>query len=57
MNNAIILMQQGRFDLAEKELKRLLIEDPQDYHLHAVLAECLDRLDPTKKPKAKSEPP
>ncbi|HML74760.1 MAG TPA: tetratricopeptide repeat protein [Anaerohalosphaeraceae bacterium] len=53
MNNAIILMQQGRFDLAEKELKRLLIQEPEDYHLHAVLAECLDRLDRHK--EAESE--
>jgi tetratricopeptide (TPR) repeat protein len=36
-----LLLQQGRFDLAEKELRRRLAEDHQDAFTHALLAFCL----------------
>jgi tetratricopeptide (TPR) repeat protein len=36
-----LLLEQGRYDLAEKELRRQLTEDHQDALAHALLAFCL----------------
>ena len=44
-SRALHLVQQGRFDLAEPELRGALARDPDDAHLHAVLALALVQLD------------
>lgn len=36
-------MQQSRFDLAEQELRRALLDDPNNPQAHALLAVCLSR--------------
>ncbi|MFO1063183.1 MAG: tetratricopeptide repeat protein [Pirellulales bacterium] len=38
LERALILLQQRRFDLAEKELRRALSDDPHSGYMHAVLA-------------------
>jgi tetratricopeptide (TPR) repeat protein len=38
---ALVLLDQGRFDLAEQELRRAIAESPNDGYLHALLSECL----------------
>lgn len=38
---AQLLLQQGRYDMAETELRRALAENPQDETAHALLAICL----------------
>ncbi len=38
---AIVLFQQKRHDLAEKELRQLLAAEPHDAHAHALLALCM----------------
>ncbi len=38
---AQMLLSQGRFDLAEQELRRLLSQEPDDATAHAMLAICL----------------
>jgi tetratricopeptide (TPR) repeat protein len=38
---AEVLLAQGRYDLAERELREALAADPDDAHLHALLAACL----------------
>ena len=42
---AVLLLQQGRADLAEPELRRALVDNPNDPDLHAVLALTLADLD------------
>lgn len=42
---ALVLMEQGRAELAEPELRRALAEDPHDPYLHALLGLCLARLE------------
>lgn len=41
MERSRLLLEQGRYDLAEKELRRQLAEDHQDAFAHALLAFCL----------------
>lgn len=41
MERSRLLLEQGRYDLAEKELRRQLAEDHQDALAHALLAFCL----------------
>jgi tetratricopeptide (TPR) repeat protein len=41
LERSALLLEQGRFDLAEKELRRQLTEDHQDAYAHALLAFCL----------------
>lgn len=41
LERSTLLLEQGRFDLAEKELRRRLTEDHQDSLAHALLAFCL----------------
>lgn len=41
MERSRLLLEQGRYDLAEKELRRQLAEDHQDPLAHALLAFCL----------------
>ena len=36
-----LLLAQGKFDLAEKELRRSLAENPDSGHAHSLLALCL----------------
>jgi tetratricopeptide (TPR) repeat protein len=50
---AQLLINQSRYDLAERELRGALSRDPEDYRSHALLAYCLLRL--AKKPEALSE--
>jgi tetratricopeptide (TPR) repeat protein len=38
---ARVLVEQGRYDLAEKELRQALAADPDDGYCHALLALCL----------------
>src|SRR5205085_2479523 len=38
---AVILFQQGRYDLAETELRQTLAEDPQNAPAHAMLGLCI----------------
>lgn len=42
---AVLLYQQHRFDLAERELRLALADDPNDAFLHAYLALCLAEAD------------
>ncbi|HEX2205873.1 MAG TPA: tetratricopeptide repeat protein [Longimicrobium sp.] len=42
---ALVLLEQGRPDLAEPELRRALADDPHDGYLHALLGLCLARLE------------
>jgi tetratricopeptide (TPR) repeat protein len=41
LERGIVLMGQGRFDLAAKELRSALVEDPEFAVAHAALARCL----------------
>lgn len=41
LTRAQLLMDQGRTDMAEQELRRALAEDPHDFYAHALLALCL----------------
>ena len=41
---AQLLLQQGRYELAEKELRQALATDPEDEMSHALLAICLPEL-------------
>ena len=41
LERSTLLLEQGRFDLAEKELRRQLTEDHQDALAHSLLAFCL----------------
>lgn len=41
LERSSLLLEQGRYDLAEKELRRRLTEDHQDALAHALLAFCL----------------
>jgi tetratricopeptide (TPR) repeat protein len=41
LERSSLLLEQGRYDLAEKELRRQLTEDHQDSLAHALLAFCL----------------
>lgn len=41
MERSRLLLEQGRYDLAEKELRRQLAEDHQDPLAHSLLAYCL----------------
>jgi tetratricopeptide (TPR) repeat protein len=41
----ILLLQQGRFDLADREFRRALSEEPDDPIAHAYLSLCLNRMD------------
>ncbi|MFL6291814.1 MAG: tetratricopeptide repeat protein [Thermoanaerobaculia bacterium] len=41
LERSTLLLEQGRYDLAEKELRRQLTEDHQDALAHALLAFCL----------------
>jgi len=38
LQRALLLLQQSRYDLAEKELRQLLAKDPDDAQAHALLA-------------------
>ncbi len=42
---AQVLLEQGRYDLAEKELRSALAADPDNAAAHALLAECLLQLE------------
>jgi Flp pilus assembly protein TadD len=44
LQRAELLMEQSRYELAEKELRLALIEAPSDAEAHALLALCLTRL-------------
>ncbi len=44
LQRAQLLMEQSRFELAEKELRQSLVDEPDDALAHAVLAICLTRL-------------
>lgn len=41
LSRAQLLIQQQRFDLAERELRGLLVEDPDQAELHSLLAVCM----------------
>lgn len=43
INRALLLFQQSRFDLAEQELRQVLLQNPNDPHAHALLSICLTR--------------
>jgi len=40
-SRALLLLQQGRFDMAEKEINQLIFLDPQNSMAHALLGLCL----------------
>lgn len=52
IRRAVLLLQQSRYDLAEKELRNLLAQEPDHAYAHALLALCLSRQD--KLPEAES---
>jgi tetratricopeptide (TPR) repeat protein len=41
MERALLLFQQGRFEMAEGELRQALANSPEDSHAHALLGLCL----------------
>jgi tetratricopeptide (TPR) repeat protein len=43
IKRALLLLQQARFDLAEQELRQVLIANPNDAQAHALLSICLLR--------------
>ncbi len=45
LERALLLLQQSRYDLAEKELRQLLANDPDDAQAHALLAFSLAHQD------------
>lgn len=45
LQRALVLLEQTRFDLAEKELRLALADDPDDPFAHAFLASCLNARD------------
>lgn len=53
LERASLLLEQGRYDLAEKELRGRLAENHQDSVSHALLAYCLTRQN--RVPEAESE--
>ncbi|MDB5047404.1 MAG: hypothetical protein JWO30_475 [Fibrobacteres bacterium] len=44
IERAQLLINQSRFDMAERELRAALSQDPDDFRAHALLAYCLLRL-------------
>ena len=40
LSRAQLLIQQQRYDLAERELRGLLVEEPDQAELHSLLAVC-----------------
>lgn len=44
LERALLLLHQGRYDLAEPEARLALADDPDDAVAHAVLAQCLTGL-------------
>src|SRR5436853_1792905 len=55
LNRAVLMLQHGRFDLAEQELRGVLAEAPHDAHAHALLGICLARLDKLDDAQAEAE--
>ena len=53
IDRARMLYHQARFELAEQELRKALLEQPQDSHAHSILGLCLMRQD--KLPEAQRE--
>ncbi len=47
-DRGIVLLQQGRYDLADREFRRELSEDPDNPMVHAWLALCLSQRDEDK---------
>jgi len=45
LQHGLILLQQGRNDLAEKELRQALALDPESFLAHVALADCLSNLE------------
>jgi len=45
VTRAIHLIDASRYDLAEKELRKALAQDPEDFHAHAYLGLCQYHLD------------
>lgn len=41
LNRALLLLEQGRFDMAEQELRQVIGADPQDAYPRALLSMCL----------------
>lgn len=50
---AQVLIEQGRCDLAEEQIRQALLADPNDAHAHGMLAYCLSETD--RLPQALSE--
>ena len=53
LDRAFLLYQQSRFQLAEKEIRQALVDQPDDSRAHALLGLCLMRQD--NLPEAQSE--
>jgi tetratricopeptide (TPR) repeat protein len=45
LERALVLLEQSRYDLAEKELRQALAEEPDNPFAHAFLASCLNARD------------
>ena len=45
IERALLLLQQSRYDLAEKELRQFLAQDPENAHAHSLLALSLAQQD------------
>jgi len=45
IQRALLLLHQSRYDLAEKELRQVLAENPEDAYSHSLLALCLMQQD------------
>lgn len=55
LTRAQLLMEQGRTEMAEQELRRALGEDPHDFFAHALLALCLAEMGKAREGEALSE--
>jgi len=53
LDRAVLLYQQSRYELAEKEVRQAMMDAPNDSHTHALLGLCLMRQD--KLPEAQAE--
>lgn len=51
IQRAVMLIQQSRFELAEKELRQTLAQHPDDAYVHSLLAICYDKLNDYRRAK------
>ena len=55
LDRALLLFQQNRLDMADRELRQVLAADPSDAHAHSLLALCLSERKQFKEATAEAE--